>query len=63
MAKITKVISLVLLAGCGSLEQSETEKIHRQNATGEYILRNHDEQLYTVPPPKQRPRDKYPWED
>jgi hypothetical protein len=52
-----------LLLGCSGLEQSEQEKLRAQNATGEYIYRSHDEQLYAIPPPTPRTRAPYPWEE
>ncbi|HEY5235564.1 MAG TPA: hypothetical protein VIJ14_05255 [Rhabdochlamydiaceae bacterium] len=55
---------LLVLAGCSGLEQSEQERIRRMNAKGEFIYREHDERLYPeTPPPKQRYREKYPWEE
>lgn len=64
MAIITKsFLILLLLTACGSLEQSEEDKLRRQNATGEYILRQEGEVLFNVEPPKQRVREKYPWEE
>ncbi len=63
MTIITKVLSLLLLlTACGNLEQSEEEKIHRKNATGEYILRHEGEVLFNVEEPKHQVREKYPWE-
>ncbi|MFI5335079.1 MAG: hypothetical protein ACHQT8_08005 [Chlamydiales bacterium] len=63
MTIIAKVLSLLLLAACGNLEQSEEEKSRLQNASGEYILRRDGEILFPVDPPKQRAREKYPWEE
>lgn len=66
MLKITKVLSLIFplfLAACANIEQSEEERMRKQNAIGEYILRNHDEYHFTVEAPKQRQRAKYPWEE
>lgn len=54
---------LLLFAACGNLEQSEEEKIRRQNAKGEYILRQDGEVLFSVEAPKVRSREKYPWEE
>lgn len=44
------------------MEQSEQEKLRRQNAKGEFIYRSHDEYRYALRPPKHRVREKYPWE-
>lgn len=55
---------LLVLTACSGLEQSEQERIRRMNAKGEYIYRAHDDRLYPeTPPPKQRHREKYPWEE
>ncbi len=63
MAKITKVLSLLLLlSACSNLEKSEDERIRKKNAKGEYIQRFHDEYHYDIDDPKVRPREKYPWE-
>ena len=64
MPKIKKVLYVfILLTGCSSLEQTEEKKICKQNAKGEYILRNHDEYQFQVEAPKVRQREKYPWEE
>jgi hypothetical protein len=52
-----------LLGGCSGLEQSEQEKMRRQNAKGEFIYRNHDEFHYTMSPPLHQLRERYPWEE
>lgn len=56
------ILSLVLL-GCSGLEQSEQEKIRRQNATAEFIHRESNDPPFDIPLPKHRIRDKYPWEN
>jgi hypothetical protein len=53
---------LLALAACSGMEQSEQEKLRRQNAKGEFIHRSHDEYHYTLHPPKHRVRERYPWE-
>lgn len=63
MTIIIKALLLLSLAACGNLEQSEEEKIRRQNAKGEYILRQDGEVLFQVEAPKVRAREKYPWEE
>lgn len=64
MLKIKKVLyTFILLTSCSTLEQTEEKKIHKQNAKGEYILRNHDEYQFQVEAPKLRQREKYPWEE
>jgi hypothetical protein len=62
---LSKVISLslIFLSGCSSLEQSEEEKMRRRNAKGEYIVRRHDEQLFSIEEPKLKKRESYPWEE
>src|SRR3990167_10951268 len=65
MASFTKVLSLgILLTLCGGsgMEKSEQEKLRRQNASGEFIRRNHDEYAYALKEPEQHIREKYPWE-
>lgn len=44
------------------MEQSEQEKLRRQNAKGEFIHRRHDEFNYVIKVPEHRVREKYPWE-
>lgn len=56
------LLVLLTLAACSGMEKSEQEKIRRQNATGEFVYRHHDEYLYAVDVPKHRIREKYPWE-
>ncbi len=66
MSKITKVLSLISflsLAGCSNMEQTEEDRMRKQNAMGEYIQRNHDEYQFSVEAPKQRQRALYPWEE
>jgi hypothetical protein len=53
---------LFFLWGCSGLEQSEQEKLRRNNAKGEFIYRSHNEFIYPVENPKHRIREKYPWE-
>jgi len=55
-------ILFLLFCACSNPQQSEDEKIRRQNLRGEFIYRNHDEFYYTIPLPKHRVRQPYPWE-
>lgn len=65
MPKIIKVLSILifLISGCFGVEQTEEEKMRRQNAKGEYILRYHHEYRFKVEAPKLRQRAPYPWEE
>ncbi|HEY2810970.1 MAG TPA: hypothetical protein VGJ00_06240 [Rhabdochlamydiaceae bacterium] len=54
--------ALCLLASCSGLEQSEQDKMRRNNAKGEFILRNQDECHYAIEVPKNRIRECYSWE-
>lgn len=51
-----------LVGSCSGLEKSEKDKIRERNLKGEFIYRNHNELLFTVPPIKKRTREPYPWE-
>lgn len=64
MASFKKVFNyfLFFLAGCSGLEQSEQEKLRRQNAKGEFIHRRHNELHYVLQTPEHRVREHYPWE-
>lgn len=65
MASFTKgaiFTSLILLMGCSGMEQSEQEKLRRMNAQAEFIYRTSGESQYRLEPPKQKIREKYPWE-
>ncbi len=53
---------MALLAGCSGLEQSEQENLRRNNAKGEFILRNREEYHYSIENPHHRLRKRYPWE-
>ena len=53
---------LLVLAACTGPERAHEKKLRRANAKGEFILRNHDDFFYLIPPPKCRTREKYPWE-
>ncbi|MBF8263430.1 MAG: hypothetical protein HW387_1095 [Parachlamydiales bacterium] len=60
---ILNILAMALiLFGCSGIEQSENEKVRRRNCKGEYIYRNHDENVIAVPPPAHLPRPPYPWE-
>jgi hypothetical protein len=52
----------LILFGCSGIEQSENQEIRRRNCKGEYIYRNHDENLCTIAAPLLQPRTAYPWE-
>ncbi len=64
MAILAKVLiaTTLILFSCSGPEQSEQEKIRRQNAKGEFIYRKASEKLYPTPIPKHYIREKYPWE-
>ena len=51
-----------LIGSCSGLEKSEKEKIRERNLKGEFIYRNHNEYLFTIPPLQKREREPYPWE-
>ena len=52
----------MILPACSGMEQSEQEKLRRQNAKGEFILRTHDEYHYSLKTPEHKVRQRYPWE-
>lgn len=53
---------LFLLVGCSGMEQSEREKLRRQNCKAESISRKHTDVFYSIPTPSHAPRSLYPWE-
>lgn len=53
---------LLFLTSCSGMEQSEQEKLRRQNAKGEFVHRQHDEYRYVLEIPEHRIRERYPWE-
>jgi hypothetical protein len=53
---------LLFLSSCSRMEQSEKEKIRRQNCKAEVIYRNHNEKLYPTSTPCPVLRNPYPWE-
>jgi hypothetical protein len=57
-----RIISFLLLASCSGMQQSEQEKLRRQNAKGEFVHRLHHEFRYVLETPEHRVREKYPWE-
>jgi hypothetical protein len=65
MSILTKglIASLFFLVACHGPEQSEQERIRRQNAKGEFVYRHHADQQYALSIPKHREREKYPWEE
>jgi hypothetical protein len=63
MQKLRKAfLLLLLLSSCSGLEQSQQQTLRRNNAKGEFVLRNHDEFHYVIQPPKQKQKKPYPWE-
>ena len=54
-------LSLVLF-GCSGLEKSEQEKIRKNNARSEPILRVEGERFYEIRFPDRKDREPYPWE-
>ena|ERR1700722_4779289 len=66
MASFKKVfiyfMGIFLLVGCSGMQNSEQEKLRRQNAKGEFVHRRHDEFHYLLPTPEHWVREKYPWE-
>lgn len=65
MSILTKVLIAVclFLCGCSGAQDSEQERVRRQNAKGEFINRKHSERLYSIKIPERQVRKKYPWED
>ncbi|MES2345571.1 MAG: hypothetical protein V4494_06520 [Chlamydiota bacterium] len=65
MAILAKVLiaTFLILFSCSGPQQSEQEKIRRQNAKGEFIFRKESERLYFTPSLNPHTREKYPWED
>ncbi|MBI2742604.1 MAG: hypothetical protein HYX48_01645 [Chlamydiales bacterium] len=63
MKRLAALLLPLLAAGCSNLEQSEDEKMRKQNAKGEYIQRHESEYQFKVESPKMREREKYPWEE
>lgn len=53
----------ILLVGCSGLEDSEKQKIRKVNAIKETIYRAHDDQFFSLSPPKRRNRKAYSWEE
>ena len=56
------LIIFVFLIGCSGMEQSEREKLRRQNCKAEAIHRSHNDFFYPIPTPAHTPRSQYPWE-
>ena len=52
-----------LLFGCSGIEESQQEKIKQNNAVAERIYRKSSDKFYSIDPPKQQKREKYPWEE
>lgn len=57
------IILTFIVCGCSGLEQSEQDKIRRQNSAGEVIFRKSEEAFARNTPPEIRKREKYPWEE
>lgn len=47
---------------CSNPEESEAERLRRQNQKGEYIYRMHDEFRFIASSPMLKPKELYPWE-
>lgn len=56
------LLFIILLYSCSGLEQSEQEKVRKQNVSKQRIYRKSDEKLYTLSSPSVHKRDTYPWE-
>ena len=56
------LIAILLLSSCSSSEESGNDRARLQNAVGEYIYRNHHENLFKLDPPVKTNPDLYPWE-
>lgn len=67
LKKISLIFSFcfcfLLSNGCNRIEENENQKIREANAKGEYIHRKQGEFNYKLEEPKQKEREKYPWED
>lgn len=59
---ITSVILLFLCMGCSSNDDMETPSPSQINQKAEYIYREHNESLFSVPLPEKKPPNHYPWE-
>lgn len=55
-------IMTLLLSGCSSSDDAESDRARLQNALGEYIYRNHNEYLFKLEPPIKSTPALYPWE-
>lgn len=53
---------VLLIYGCSSSEDTESQRARMQNATGEYIYRIHNEYLFKIDPPVKSAPTFYPWE-
>ena len=53
---------LLIFSGCSSSDDAEKERARLQNASGEYIYRIHNENLFKIDPPVRSFPDLYPWE-
>ena len=56
------ILLTILLFSCSGLEQSEQEKVRKQNVSKQRIYRKSDEKLYTLSAPTSQKRELYPWE-
>lgn len=56
------ILLLLIVSGCSSSDEAESDRARLQNATGEYIYRNHNEYLFKVEPPLKIQISHYPWE-
>lgn len=55
------VLSFTVLS-CSSQEESDGERLRKQNQKGEYIYRTQNEHRFIAEDPKPKLRELYPWE-
>lgn len=60
--KLYAFLILILASSCSSSDEAESDRARLQNATGEYIYRNHNEYLFKLEPPIKIQSFHYPWE-
>ncbi|MBI5274652.1 MAG: hypothetical protein HY860_06350 [Chlamydiales bacterium] len=61
--KLSYNFLLLLLCACSGLEQSQNERIKRNNEVEEFIYRNDNEKVYPDVVWIVQEREKYPWEE
>jgi len=59
---MTGIFLILLLCGCSAEEGPSKSEARRENQTGAYIYRRHDEYLFAPKPPERRIPAPYPWE-